>query len=190
MHLKALITMLALGASSAATAAPAVTVSGSLEASFKVGYGARPVVVRDHRMPAPGWNRNHGFQPAPIAGPSNIKHNSDSSEYIGPVYAMPHWNELSWAKLTDPTRIEQGRQIVRVTGRFDALMLQNVTGSSSIKLVKVRFADGGADQTITLNQDLNSYRSTIQLGIEHRPISYIVVYGTSNFNSSYRVLGT
>jgi hypothetical protein len=191
MNLKALITMLVLGASSAAVAAPAVTVSGSVEASVKIGTRkSPPVVIRDHRMPAPGWDRDHGYQPPVFVGPSNIKHNSDSSEYIGPIYSMPRWNERAWTKLTDPTRIELTRQIVRVSGRFDALMLQNVTGSSSIRLVKIRFADGGADQTIMLNKNLNSYQSSLQLNVQHRPIEYIVVYGTTNFNSSYRVLGT
>ena len=191
MNLKALITTLVLGTSSAAVASPTVTVGGSVEASIKFGTpSSRPVVVRDHRMPAPGWDRDYGFQPPVFAGPSNIKLNSDSSEYIGPIYSMPRWNERAWTKLTDPTRIELTRQIVRVSGRFDALMLQNVTGSSSIRLVKIRFADGGSDQTIMLNQNLNSYRSTIQLNVQHRPIEYIVVYGTTNFNSSYRVLGT
>jgi len=190
MNLKPLITMLVLGASSAAFAAPAVTVSGS--ASVTIGTRRTPpVVVRDHRLPAPGWDRDYGFQPAPIAAPGNIKHNSDSSEYIGPIYSMPRWNDAGWFKLTDPTRIELTRQIFNVNGqRFDALMLQNVTGSSSIRLVKVRFSDGSPDQTITLNQNLSSYQSTVQVNVQHHPIQTFVVYGTSNFNSTYRVLGT
>jgi hypothetical protein len=189
MHLKALITMLVLGASSAAVAAPVVSANANVEASWSTGYRS------GGQYRTPNWQRDrgrdYGYQPdrRRPSTPANVKHNSDSSEYIGPIYPMSRWND-GWSALTDPTRIELTRQIVRVNGRFDALMLQNMTGSSSIRLVKIRFKDGGLDQTIMLNQNLNNYRSSIRLDVQRRPIEYIVVYGTSSFNSTYRVLGT
>jgi len=190
MNIKALITMLVLGSSSAAMAAPAVSVNASVEASWSTGYRTGPV-IRDHRYrepvpvtrttpyrrPAPGWEQ-------PV---SNIKLNTDSSEYTGPIYTRQP--SYGWAALTDPTRIEMKRQIVRVNGQFSAFMLQNVSGSSHIDLVKIMFRDGH-QETVNINQDLTGWRSQTTFAVNRAPIDYIVVYGTTNGNSTYRVLGS
>jgi len=119
---------------------------------------------------------------------SNVMLNSDSSEYIGPIYSKHA--STGWAILTDPTHIANSRQIIRVSGLFNGgLMLQNVKGSSQIKMVNVRFADGRT-QTIKLDQSLSSAQSVIRLAVQRGELDYIVVYGTTNVGGTYRVLGS
>lgn len=190
MNIKALITMLVLGTSSAAVASPTVEVSANAE--FRVGtYGNQPV-IRDHRYREPVYvpqyrTQDRRWNDDRFARPSNVKLNSDSSEYTGPIYDMRRG--FGWSTLTDPTHIEMSRQIIRLDGRFGGLMLQNVTGTTQIKMVKIRFANGQPDQTIVLNKSLGGWSSNLFLNVQRAPIQYIVVYGTSHAGSSYRVLG-
>ncbi|MEJ7596854.1 MAG: hypothetical protein WKG01_02995 [Kofleriaceae bacterium] len=195
LNLKAILTTLVLGSSSAAMANPTVQVSA--EASFRIGTPSSQTVIRDHRYDRPvyttQWTRTEdrhrygGWNQPDYAQPVNVKLNSDSSEYTGPVFNRARG--FGWSALTEPTRIEMNRQIIRLNGQFGGLMLQQVSGNSQIKMVKIRFANGLPDQTITLNQALSRASSNLMLNVQHQPIEYIVVYGTSNAGSTYRMLG-
>ncbi|MEJ7598466.1 MAG: hypothetical protein WKG01_11200 [Kofleriaceae bacterium] len=181
MNKPALITMLVLGSASVAMAKPALSLEA--QASWTASYHSGTPVIRDHREPT--------FRP-PVStfnpNQSNVKLNTDSSEYIGPIYSLRTQYDYGWAALTDPTRIEKSREIIRVSGRHKALMLQNVKGSSHIKMVNVRFKDGRT-QTIKLERNLNSWQPSLQLPLQKGAVDYIVVYGTTTVGSSYRVLG-
>ena len=180
MNKPALITLLVLGSTSVALAKPALSVEA--QASWTASYHSGTPVVRDHHEP----RFRPAYRPTFHPNASNVKLNADSSEYIGPIYS--HRTTYGWAILTDPTRIEKSREIIRVSGQHKALMLQNVKGSSHIKMVNVRFKDGRT-QTIKLEQNLSGYQPTIQLHLQKGAVDYIVVYGTTMVGSSYRVLG-
>ena len=195
MNLKALITTLVIGSSSAAMADSTVTVNASLD--WSAGYRTRGPVIRDHRIPTSTqvrdtrWRDRPVYQQPVVQAPrfSNVKQNSDSSEYTGPIYTSNQRGH-GWSVITDPTHIELDRQIIRVNGQFNSLALQRMSGSSTIKMVKVRFADGRADQTLVLNRSLSTSQSTINLAVQRAPIEYIVVYGSTPTNASYRLLGS
>jgi hypothetical protein len=117
---------------------------------------------------------------------ANVKLNVDSSEYIGPIYSKH--STSGWAVLTDPTYIARSRQIVRIAGRFNGgLKLENVTGTSHVTMVNVMFADG-TSQSIKLDHTLGGRRS-VQVPVRRGVLVYIVVYGTTSSDGTYRILG-
>jgi len=119
--------------------------------------------------------------------PSNVKLNADSSEYVGPIYSKNA--TTGWAVLTDPTHIERSRQIVRIAGRFNGgIKLENVTGTSSVTMVNVMFADGST-QSIKLDRTLTG-RQSVQVPVRRGELDYIVVYGVTAAGGTYRVLGS
>jgi hypothetical protein len=109
-----------------------------------------------------------------------------ASEYEGPIYS--NREKTGWSVLTEPTEIRQSRQKFQLDAPFESIALQNVKGSSHIKMVDVVFADGSS-QSIKLGQTLNDWQSTIPLAVLRGKIDYIVVHGTTNVGSSYRLLG-
>ena len=121
------------------------------------------------------------LQPEPIATAEVA-----SSMYEGPIYSARA--KTGWSILTDPTEIRQSRQKFQLGASFGGIALQNVSGSSHITMVDIIFADGHA-QSIKLGQSLNPYQSTIPLALQDGKIDYIVVHGTTNVGSSYRLLG-
>ena len=189
MNLKALITTLVLGTSSAAIASPAPSVKVSAEASFRFGTRPQGPVVRDHRVyraptdraPAPGWTR-----PGHQQRFDNIQLNGTSSSYIGPVF--PLRGGYGWTPMTESTQIRNTRQMITLNTSVHALALQATSGSSQISLVKVLFADGRT-QSISVNGTLSN-SSTIYLNVNQGQIQYITVYGTMTGNASYRLLGS
>lgn len=109
-----------------------------------------------------------------------------ASEYEGPIYHTR--SSTGWSVLTEPTEIKESRQKFRLDAKFEGIALQNVKGSSHIKAVDVVFTDGSS-QSIKLGQTLNDWQSTIPLALLRGKIDYIVVHGTTNVGSSYRLLG-
>jgi len=116
---------------------------------------------------------------------SVVKVELEASKYDGPIYPLA---KSGWSVLTDPTVIRESRQVFQLDAQLDGIALQNVNGSSHITMVDVVFSDGHS-QSIKLGQILNNQQSTIPLAVAGGKIDYIVVHGTTNVGSSYRLLG-
>jgi hypothetical protein len=208
MNLKALITTLILGSSSLAMAQPVTFSAGAkVTVGFNSGYESRPVVV-DHRrlppVPAPAPVADP-CAPAPIAqplpvvpvrpvyfNPDNTTVAATSSTYIGSKPFMTQYRDgRHWVALTEPTRIDSGREFINFGtdgARFSQIKLFNNRGSSHIQQIAIEFVGGGT-QKVVLNQMLTSSNPiTIDLTGGFRPINRIIVYGSTNFGSSYQIL--
>ncbi len=231
-NLKALVTTLVIGSSSAAMAKPVVVLSG--EASISVGYNsdAQPV-VRDHRYPVPVYQppvvyqqpvvyqppvtrplptHTHTYthpvytQPVvhpvlhqePFWNPTNTNIGATSSGYIG-AYGQGSlnrdWNnQRSWFQLTEPTRIDSGRQFFKFQSRparFSQIRLQTVGGRTDITQVDIQYTDGSMGfQRIKLGTVLDRRNPMITIGIagDSRNIKKITVHGTSYRGSAYQLL--
>jgi hypothetical protein len=172
MNIKAIIASLVLAASSsAAMAAPSVTVTATAQGSYDT------TVVRDHRLP-PVYHA-----PAPIV--------TQPASFPGyrrpPVFrTVTLASGLSFAN--------QGRAFITVgsqAGRFEKLQLSAAGGSTLIKQVYVQF-DNGQEQIVrNLNRTLSGNESlTLDLDGNRRAIRRIVVYGNGNTVGWYRSAGT
>lgn len=216
MNLKALITTFALlGSTSVAMARPAtfsVSARASASWNFGTGYGQAPV-VRDHRGPRPvvappvvtdGGHEHCDSEPEErMMFPDNNALTSDASVYKGPVPAASRRNGAAsfeygfpasrqWAALTAPTRIDQGRQFIAdlpEIGKFTTVRLQNVTGTTAIGDVLIRFANGG-EQIVHVNQKLDRSNPTIEIRLQggSRALQGFVINGSSAYGSAYQVL--
>jgi hypothetical protein len=204
MKIKALITTLVIAGSSSVAMARPVTVSASAEASWRFGtsqsvrdhrYEDRPVVV-NHRD---GYRRPDVVTvlPAPMH-PNNNNIGADASEYVGPRPVVTkraryesRYSQSSWMAITAPTRIDAGRQFIRMgaeLGSVNRLRLQNTAGESSISQVAIRFVDGQT-QVIRVDQKLDRWNPSIALDLDgsSRQIEDIIVYGTTARGSAYQV---
>ena len=176
MKIKALITMLVVGSSSAAMARP-VTVSGHAEWTYETKPA--PVVVRDHRTPAPApvIVRDHRTQPAPVI--------VQPARYNG-------WQQRGWyhqapqpVMLGSELNLGEGRKFITVgesMGRFDTLQIAGGPGLIKIEQVYIQFGNNqeqvirGIDRVLQGGQSL-----TLDLDGNSRTIKRIVVYGKSMF---------
>ncbi|MGE0549463.1 MAG: hypothetical protein AB7O24_05685 [Kofleriaceae bacterium] len=215
MNIKALITTLVLGSSSAALAD--TTFSASAHASWSLGSPVSTQVHRDYdRDRTSTWTVDYRRSdtvardrirrpayPQPVyldscAEPHNSTVGANSSEYKGRIYSMPvnrNWYQRpSWFSLTDATRIDSGRQFITIgaqAGRFDQLLLQQVAGTSYIKQVLVRFANGEEMVVRGINEQLNRNNQNVVIDLkgQNRQIGSIVVYGETSARSAYKVMG-
>jgi len=176
MNIKALITTLILGSSSAAMAKP---VTFSAGASMSLGYDTQPA-VRDHRAPVAHDHANCDTTPAPVYSrpepvytrpvrpvwqepffsPTNTQVAARSSTYIGSIGRAPanrfgrHTSYYSapvraWFNLTEATRIDSGREFFNIlgkSGQLSQIRLQNLGGRSEIKQVAIEFDNGDRNQ--------------------------------------------
>ena len=215
MNIKALITTLILGSSSAAMAKPVVTFSGS--ASVSVGSdstvrdhrSARPI-VRDHRdldchdpIVAPAPVKYQPVRPLPPRelwfAPTNTEIGGSGSLYIGSFgrsTVSPHHRYLrapSWFQLTEATRIDSGREFFKLKGQggyFTKLHLKNLGGRTDIAQVGIEYKVNGRvfTQKVVFGGLLTSAGLTINLDHDSRTITRIVVYGESGRGSAYQML--
>jgi hypothetical protein len=101
----------------------------------------------------------------------------------------------AWFDLTEATRIDNGREFFTIgttKGLFNTLQLQALgSGSNGITQVLVEYADsrGKTSQVFKLNQLINRTKSTITLDLdgEYRSIKRIVVYGTTDKGSAFKI---
>src|SRR5687768_8477657 len=127
MNIKALITTLILGSSSAAMAKPVVTFTGSASVNLGSDYAVRDhrtprPIVRDHRDhdcvdPAPAPVVYRPVRPLPPREPWFNPTNTNGSVYIGTyghsslAHSRGRWSmPRAWFSLTEPTRINGGRE--------------------------------------------------------------------------------
>jgi len=198
MSLKSLLTAATLLASSSAALASPVTFGA--DASFSYGQPYQMPVVRDHRE-LPTWTPVVGANTRlPIAKPmppiyiddcNNTTLGGDASAYTGPV-GMPTRFNTGWLALTQPTRIDRGREFIHVGaqfGRFNTVKLENSRGSSFISQVLIEYANGRG-QVVHLNERLSAWNPCITIDLQgrNRSISRIVVYGSTGARSAYQVL--
>jgi hypothetical protein len=197
MNIKALITTLVLGSSSIALADPSWSGGVSVNASVATSG----VVVRDHREPAPlppppapvyRTPLRRIAQPAPIAQPivddrcDNIHLGGDLSVYTGTTAGYVG----GWLALTQPTKIERGREFISVNSnqRFSQLLLRSDGGTTQVSQVAI-FFQNGQEQVVKTNAWLGSRNPDLAINLEKRgKISRIVVYGSSGQRARYSVL--
>jgi hypothetical protein len=163
MNIKALITTLVLGSSSIALADPSWSAGVSMNASV----ASNGDIVRDHRDIV----RDHR-EPLPA-----------------PVLAVDDRRD-GWFELTQPTRIERGRETITVDAnkRFSLLQLRGDGGFTRIHKVAIVFKNG-QEQVVKTDATLGSYNPALTIQLQKRgKVSRIVVYGESGHGARYRVL--
>lgn len=176
MKLSALITSLVLASTSTAALAEPVT----------FGYPGPAPEVRDHRA----WSLHPEAQ-----YPHNTRLFQDYSLYVGsrPYETMRWFRKPDWVPLTEPTRIDRGRELIYLgtgPGKLSALRLFNNFGRSYIRIVAIEFADGGLPQFVRLDRQLDASGSiTIDLAGRERAVKRVLVYGSTAPGSSYQLLG-
>ena len=180
MKLKALITSLVLGSSSLAMAQP----------SLSFGYPSpapAPVVIRDHRPVA--------IEPILYNNPHNTRVIPTGSVYVGsmPFQTMRWFRAPEWVPVTEPTRIDNGREFFNLhrTGAFSKIQLFKNRGSSFIKQVTIETLNpftGRIDtQVVKIDRELTS-SFTIDLVGGRRQINRVIVYGATAQGSAYQIL--
>ena len=183
MNIKTIIASLVLASSSAAMAAPGVTVSATAElhvgTPIKVTHGERHVV------------RGTVYSP-PIY--VDRRHDND----VPVVYSPPIWRPGTWAKppvfrsvmlADDLAFTNEGRRFITVgaqAGTFGKLEIKGSYGRTFIKQVYVQF-DNGQEQVVReLDRTLGSNEClTVDLDGNRRAIKRIVVYGY-NVDNGFR----
>lgn len=172
MNIKAIVASLILASSSAAMAAPAVT-----------------VVARDHRAEA-----TLSLRPAytPVAQPVYTQPAQPSYRSGWQSGWRPDWRStqpvtlasgLTFSKANaERTSITVGRQ----AGQFGSLQINATSGSNLIKLINIVFADGTHQTVRNINRTLLASQSmTLDLDGDRRAIRDITVYG-SDLNNGWR----
>lgn len=207
-------TLAAIGTSSVALAdsRPVAKASARFEASVRFGSTSRVATtptVRDHRrvdVRHENWSRDHrtttsypypsDLYPSYPSNPviANTRVTDNLSLYTGPIASS---SIGGWIALTDPTRIDAGREFINVgaqTGRFNTLQLRNIAGSSEITMIGIEFATSNGEvaemQTVKLDNRLDAYRSTITIDLNGsaRKINRVIVYGSTANHSAYQVV--
>jgi hypothetical protein len=171
MNIKAIIASLVLGSSSAAMAAPSITISATARGSIGTpSHGT--TVVRDHRYP--------------VAQPSQIYYRDRPAPWGGnrlpPVYRpVTLASEMHFAN--------DGRTFITVgsqAGQFQKLDISSATGRTFIKQVYVEFDNGQQQVLRNLDRTLvGSECLTLDLDGGRRSIRRIVVYG-NELNNGFR----
>jgi hypothetical protein len=177
-----LITLIIVGASTVAGASPNVTASGK--------RAPGPVTVVDpYRRPPP---IRDGF-----VEPRNTTVGPNSSGYEGPIFRNPRdgrFGRGGWLALTEPTRIDGGREFFPIEGRggdFRRLQLRGIAGRTTITKVAIEYGKEPyervqvADVRATL--DRRNQILTIRLDGDSRDINRIIVYGASGRRSAYQL---
>jgi hypothetical protein len=156
MNIKAIIASLVLASSSAAMAAPAVTVVARdhrAEVSVAIAPVYTPVAQPVYSQPErpayyPGWRR-----PQPVTLASGLRFAN-----------------------ADRATITVGRR----AGQFGSLQLSATSGSNLIKLINIVFADGTHQTVRNINRTLVANQSLmIDLDGDRRAIRDITVYGSA-----------
>ena len=192
MSLKTLITSIALlaGTSTAALAAPTFTVQAS--ADFRTGGS---VDIRDHRTNDWSVIRDHRhheqpgtiMQPGPLTDDcANIKIGSDDSVYTGQIGAM---TPSGWLALTQPTRIERGREFIDLPtniGRLRTLQLVGNYGNTYVSQVVIEYRNGRT-QVVKPNVSLDGRSRSLTISLDNRAVNRVIVYGSSSFGARYSV---
>jgi len=170
MSIKAIIASLVLASSSAAMAAPSVTISATARASIRTPV--RTTIVRDRRYP--------------VAQPTQVYYRDRPTLWRGtpvpPVYRpVTLASEMHFAN--------DGRTFITVgsqKGQFQKLDISSATGRTVIQQVYVEFDNGqeqvlrSLDHTLVGNECL-----TLDLDGGRRGIRRIVVYGYE-LNNGFR----
>ncbi len=159
-------------------------------------------------QPAPVWR-------APYFHITNTIVTRTGSTYKGSVAASkirstPRWNARqtvgaygfvarptqAWFDLTEATRIDNNREIFNIgaaKGVFNKLQLQAMgRGNSKIAKVLVEFGDirgKSYQQLIDVNQLIGRNNSTFTIDLDgtYRTINRIVVYGSTDAGSAYKI---
>lgn len=185
-NLKALITTLVLGSSSAAMASPSVSFSGHAQA--RVTFGAtvrnpvRPVrtvvrtpPVRDHRVVIqPGYIQAGYTNLTPYATDAYYTDRYEGRYDDGrfPVYQpAPVMQPTQWTELASEisfmqrsAKMPSDQAVVHVGGDLELIRIEGANGDAAIKSVYVAFADGTA-RTFTVNKTLRPGEAvTIDIG--------------------------
>jgi hypothetical protein len=215
MNLKALITSLVLGSSSLAMAQPTATFSAGASVSFGYPSPSPAVIVRDHRFPTvqpaasdpcntntvtpvPAYYRGQrpvAIEPVVYNNPANTRINATGSEYVGtmPFQTMRWFRAPEWVPVTEPTRIDNGREFfnLRAAGSFSKIQLFKNRGASFIKQVTIETLNpytGRIDtQVVRIDRELTS-SFTIDLAGGRRQINRVIVYGSTAQGSAYQIL--
>lgn len=207
MNIKALITTLILGSSSAAVASPTVTFSGGASVTFDSGTRVErrnPVtVIHNHRMPHAATQPCHDepvYKPVrpvyqePWFNPSNTTVSGSGSVYVGSIGRAPQyvWNgPRAWFNLTEATRIDSGREFFKIhgsAGQFGKLAIQNLGGRTEIAQIAIEF-EGYGTQKVRFDRVLSGKQSlTLDLAHNSRLIKRVIVYGASGRGSAYQLM--
>jgi hypothetical protein len=173
------------------------TVVASLVLAVSSSFAAAdPAVTFGYPSPAPQVRDHRAWSPEPEAQyPRNTKLFADYSLYVGsrPYETIRWFRRPEWIPLTQPTRIDRGREVFFIgagAGRLSALRLFNNFGHSHIRFVTIEFADGGFPQMVRLDRELDASGSiTIDLAGRSRIVKKVIVYGATARGSSYQLLG-
>lgn len=218
MNIKALITTLVVGSSSMASAdSLTVRGSVSVSLGSTARPAPRPVVVHDDCAPVqaapyrPASSRPV-YQPtrpvivqpvwqAPVYNPTNVLVSSTASQYTGTVYSQPRYfaapGPNAWFDLSEATRIEAGREFFKIganKGSFRGLRLEALgNGRSNIEQVTIEFADGqgrAKHQVVKLDSWIGRGNTslTIDLDGNYRQITRVIVYGSTDRGSAYKLM--
>jgi dihydropteroate synthase len=128
-----------------------------------VAFKASTTVVRDHRVDA---------RPLPA------------------MYRIPA--RPAWIALSSPTQLAQGRNAIKVAtpSRYSQLRLQATAGSSYIKSITIRFADG-TKQNLAINKTLDARSPMVELPVSSRAsVQRVVIKGSTNRRASVQLFGT
>ena len=199
MNLKAILTTLALGSSSAAMAAPSVTFT----AQGTIGNTSyATTVVRNRPAPAPVVSEPcDPVTGAPIVQP--ISYGDDDYRYGDGRYDNNggFWRGGRWlppayrpVTLASGMHFSGGRTFITVgaqQGRFGTLQISGATGRTFIQQVYVQFENGQEQVIRNLNKTLYANQAlTLDLDGNRRSIARIVVYGNELNNGWRRQGGT
>ena len=199
MKLKALITTLVLGSSSAALAHPVSTAV--------IRDHRAPIAVHEahaaqadcapghvHTLPAPVYQPT--TQPAPIYRPAPAPVYQPTPVRMPAPYYGGH-DRASWVTLGGVNRIVDGEMTFRGSRfggeRFSQLKLQSDAGKSLIYRVMIEFSNGRT-QTFEVNQYLTASNPTITIDLDGRTrgraIAKVTVIGRNARQSAYRVVAS
>ena len=178
MNLKALITSLVLGSSSLAMAQPV---------SFGFPSPSPTTIVRDHRPVV--------IEPIVYNNPHNTRIFPSGSLYVGsmPFQTMRWFRAPEWVPVTEPTRIDNGREFfnLRGAGSFSKIQLFKNRGATFVKRVTIETLDpytGRIEhQVVQIDRELTS-SITIDLAAGRSQISRVIVYGSTAQGSAYQIL--
>lgn len=148
----------------------------------------RPVIVQ------PVWQ-------APVYNPTNVLVSSTASQYTGVVYSQPRYfaapGPNAWFDLSEATRIEAGREFFKIganKGSFRGLRLEALgNGRSNIEQVTIEFADAqgrAKHQVVKLDSWIGRGNTnlTIDLDGNYRQITRVIVYGSTDRGSAYKLM--
>ena len=147
-----------------------------------------------------------GVWRGPYFNPTNTTIGVSKSIYTGSIatskplyrrtaYGRGMWmHPTTWFDLTEATRIDSGREQFNVGaehGQFKSLKLQGLGGGSSqISHISIEYVDGGkSNQKVLVNRSLTaSAPITIDLDGSYRKIARIIVNGSTDRGSAYKIL--